>query len=251
MQFCFCILHQKKCYLCFDVTCIKRNGVCVRYRIRKAVHPGLRERGEQIRSYERGSLWNVFIDPQQGMAEAIQWTKLEYSLHFHINSLFQFKHSENCECCRSLLKGRMTMNVEIFVLKCPKCNKCHESLGLLYSPNVFATCLCLYICLFYCLFCQSGLRPCQSVSHVSVYDHSLKVCSKCLCLCLLLFKIIFTGRTMDYKAPQNSWFNCIHIVLNKLAKLRRHTSHQTASAQYTLDGLIQTERGRCQRHLRV
>ena len=70
--------------MCFDVTCIKRNGVCVRYRIRKAVHPGLRERGEQIRSYERGSLWNVFIDPQQGMAEAIQWTKLEYSLHFHI-----------------------------------------------------------------------------------------------------------------------------------------------------------------------
>ena len=56
----------------------------MRYRIRKAVHPGLREHGEQIRIHERGSLWNVFIDPQQGMAEAIQWTKLEYSLHFHI-----------------------------------------------------------------------------------------------------------------------------------------------------------------------
>ena len=175
MQFCFCILHQKRCYLCFDVTCIKRNGVCVRYRIRKAVHPGLRERGEQIRSYERGSLWNVFIDQQQGMAEAIQWTKLEYSLHFHIMSLLQFKHSKNCECYQSLLKGRMMMNVEIFVLKCPKCNKkCHEFTSLLdCSLRIFSKCLCHLSLSLYLSFLLSFLL---------VRPQAMSVSQSCQCL---------------------------------------------------------------------
>ena len=107
---------------------------------------------------------------------------------------------------------RVTVNIEIVVLNCLKCNQClkgHKSLGL-FCAGVLQLSLSLYFSLYMSLalsFCWSGhvsLSLWSKVSKVtSLLGRSLRVFSKCichcacLCHCVFLCPCLFVGQVMS------------------------------------------------------
>ena len=100
------------------------------------------------------------------------------------------------------LYSRVTLNVEIVVLSCQKCNQCLKGHKSLRAP--FECVLEVYLSLSLSLslsFCWSGNVSSSFLSNVSkvisLWDHILRVFSKCLCHCHCLCHCLLVGQVIS------------------------------------------------------